>query len=360
LTFETEEEQRKVLNELSVGYWQAHLNNRKTVAKAEFLFREEHVLYVSEPDEPSTIRWEDLNVSFFQWLKLIVASHIITLIGTVMAFFVVRYGKIGLWTVIRVATEISSTDFIAFYSADSHFRSVKVVSYTISVLNSLFPRLAHVLTELEQHTSAGYVRTSLFLKVALFRWLHTAVVTPFTATQADDEHDGIIYKVYCVFLSEIVTTAILQLAWQIFQVISTDTFLRLEPNLKMLKSEGNANPCGSSYIMPDIAKPPIVFVIESGWSKATGLANGKSEEKNNKKAFWWFIHGTRFELHVIWRTSSVDSFEDNSIRCDRYATSISQSWWSSVTHFMLNTTVDSERSVKQRKYLFGNTYRMRI
>jgi hypothetical protein len=28
LTFETEEEQRKVLDELSVGYWQAHLNNR--------------------------------------------------------------------------------------------------------------------------------------------------------------------------------------------------------------------------------------------------------------------------------------------------------------------------------------------
>jgi hypothetical protein len=54
------------------------------------------------------------------------------------------------------------------------------------------------------------------VKVALFRWINTAVVltliTPFTATLADDEHDGIIYKLYCVFWSEIVTTTILQLA----------------------------------------------------------------------------------------------------------------------------------------------------
>lgn len=75
---------------------------------------------------------------------------------------------------------------------------------------------ATALTELEQHPSAGYVQTSLFLKIAVFRWVNTAfvltMITPFTATLADDEHDGIIYKVYLLFWSEIVTTTILQLA----------------------------------------------------------------------------------------------------------------------------------------------------
>lgn len=95
LTFETEDDQRRVLQELSVGFWQAHLNDRKALATPEHLFRNEHVLYVSEPDEPSTIRWEDLNVSLLQWSKRIVASHIITVIGIVIALFIVRYGTKG-------------------------------------------------------------------------------------------------------------------------------------------------------------------------------------------------------------------------------------------------------------------------
>lgn len=38
------------------------------------------------------------------------------------------------------------------------------------------------------------------------------MITPFTATLEDNERDGIIYKVYCLFWSEIVTTTLLQLA----------------------------------------------------------------------------------------------------------------------------------------------------
>eukprot|EP00980_Cylindrotheca_fusiformis_P028437 scaffold22599_cov139-Cylindrotheca_fusiformis.AAC.28 len=102
------------------------------------------------------------------------------------------------------------------FLADRQFSSAKVVSYTISALNSLFPMLANALTGVEQHASEGYVQTSLFFKVALFRWVNTAfvltMITPFTATLADDEHDGIIYKVFLLFWSEIVVTTILQLA----------------------------------------------------------------------------------------------------------------------------------------------------
>ena len=53
-------------------------------------------------------------------------------------------------------------------------------------------------------------------KIAVFHWVNTSVVltmiTPFTDTLQDDQHDGVIYKVYYLFWSEIVTTTLIQLA----------------------------------------------------------------------------------------------------------------------------------------------------
>ncbi|CAJ1969146.1 unnamed protein product [Cylindrotheca closterium] len=189
VTFETEEDQRRVLSELSVGFWQSQINDRKAVPK-EYLFDGERVLYVSEPDEPSAIRWQDLNVSYLKVVKLMIFSHMLSLISIVAVFFFIRY-------------------------VDSHFSSVKVVSYTISIINSLFPYVAEALTGIEQYPAAGAVETSLFFKIAMFTSINTAIVltmiTPFTAT-LDDNQDGIIYKVSYLFWSEIVTTTLLQLA----------------------------------------------------------------------------------------------------------------------------------------------------
>lgn len=99
---------------------------------------------------------------------------------------------------------------------DSHYSSVQVVSYTISIINSLFPYVADTLTGLEQYSAAGAVETSLFFKIAVFTSINTVIVltmiTPFTATLEGDDRDGIIYKVYYLFWSEIVVTTLLQLA----------------------------------------------------------------------------------------------------------------------------------------------------
>lgn len=91
VTFETEEDQRRVLGELSVGFWQSQTNDRKAVPK-EYLFEGEHVLYVSEPEEPNALRWEDLNVSYLQSFKLMVFSHTLTLILIVSVFGFIHYG----------------------------------------------------------------------------------------------------------------------------------------------------------------------------------------------------------------------------------------------------------------------------
>ena len=84
LTFETEEDQRRVLSALSVGSFQASSNNKKGVPPShgvpkEHLFRGIYVLEVNEPDEPSTIRWADLNARSWQRKKQIFYTSLATL-----------------------------------------------------------------------------------------------------------------------------------------------------------------------------------------------------------------------------------------------------------------------------------------
>merc|ERR1719491_2322830 len=62
VTFETEEGQRNTLKALSVGQIQV-IYNRQGSLPSEYLFRGKHVLEVTEPDDPSGIRWEDLNTN---------------------------------------------------------------------------------------------------------------------------------------------------------------------------------------------------------------------------------------------------------------------------------------------------------
>ena len=62
VTFETEEDQRKVLTKLSLGVLPM-LRQRKESLPSECLFRGEKVLKVSEPAEPSSIRWQNLDES---------------------------------------------------------------------------------------------------------------------------------------------------------------------------------------------------------------------------------------------------------------------------------------------------------
>lgn len=55
---------------------------------------------------------------------------------------------------------------------------------------------------------------SLYWKIALFRWVNTAIVftviTPFTHTLALE--DGLIPQIYSIFFAEIVTTNVIQMA----------------------------------------------------------------------------------------------------------------------------------------------------
>jgi hypothetical protein len=87
LTFETEEGQRGVLEKLSVGYTKAKNNDASALSDRKYLFRGEFVLDVCEPEEPSTIRWQDLNAG----LHKIVKQQVYTTFWTIVALVVVTY-----------------------------------------------------------------------------------------------------------------------------------------------------------------------------------------------------------------------------------------------------------------------------
>ncbi|KAL3940561.1 MAG: hypothetical protein SGBAC_004917 [Bacillariaceae sp.] len=187
VTFETEAAQRDVLEKMSVGIVQAGKNVKTAVADPKYLFRGEHVLFISEPEEPSTIRWQDLNVTTLQRIKSIIGTGLVTFSGIIVVF-------------------------IAVSAADNY--SFVAGAYTITLFNVAFPLLAKALTNSEPHPSESDFQTSLYFKISFFRWVNTAIVitivTPFTDTLLGD--GGLITKVYQQFFSEIVVSTALQLA----------------------------------------------------------------------------------------------------------------------------------------------------
>ena len=86
-------------------------------------------------------------------------------------------------------------------------------AFAIAAFNSVFPIFAKMLTSTEAHAGEGEKQTSLYFKIALFRWMNTSVVisivTPFTDSLSID---GLIPQVYALFFAEIVTVSALQLA----------------------------------------------------------------------------------------------------------------------------------------------------
>jgi len=184
VTFETEKEQRTVLEALSVGSYHVRRQNKEKVQK-EHLFRKKIMLNVEEPDEPNTIRWADLNLKLKDILKTLATTTAFSFVIIVLIALLIK--------------EIN--DWNAAYAA-----------IAIALFNSGFPEIAKLLTKFESHASESGVQTSLYFKIATFRWITTAIivsiVTPFTNTL---DEDGLINSVFLILVAEIATTNVIQL-----------------------------------------------------------------------------------------------------------------------------------------------------
>lgn len=142
LTLETEAAQRKILQALSVGSIDVR-RQKTTKVKKKYRFRKQYVLEVAEPEEPNTVRWQDLNEKFKDRMK----QQGLTMLCTIIAIFL-----------------------IAFLVYFVNGLSLQFAAYAIAVFNSIFPMFAKMLTDFEAHSSEGSKQRSLYVKIALFRW----------------------------------------------------------------------------------------------------------------------------------------------------------------------------------------------
>jgi len=186
VTFETESYKRIVMSKLSVGLKYIRNNDISILEDPKYAFRDT-VLLVQEAPEPNSVRWQDLNADRSSKTK----EHLLT---TALSFASIYYCAL----IVRWANGLFPGIGAAF---------------TISGLNLGYPQLAKFITDFESHSNESKVQTSLYLKIAVFRWVNTSiiitVITPFTNTLSPEI--GLISQVSAIFFAEIVTTNVIQL-----------------------------------------------------------------------------------------------------------------------------------------------------
>lgn len=191
VTFETEKSQREVLKWLSVGSIAAHCNSTSQVADPRHLFRGRHVLEVIEPEEPSAIRWQEMNTS-----RILIGSYL--LFTTALCLLLIAIAFIIIMLLYPV------TPFLA--------------PLVTTCFTSIFPMFAKWLMNMERHRSESSKEKWLFIKIAGFNILITAVlisvVNPFTASldQKEESIPGLISGVHALFIAQLGFTPAFQLA----------------------------------------------------------------------------------------------------------------------------------------------------
>ena len=173
VTFDAEEAQRNALQALSASKIAIAMNDTTDVS-SEHLFRGSRVLHVEEAREPSVIRWQDLNETFGVRMAQRMFTAVVTLCLILAGFVAVKR---------------------AFHI------NLQSAAFLIAILNIAVPNLIKIVNRLESHTAEASYEASLFAKIALFRFVNTALVTtlikPFTATISSDKA-ALIPAVYAV------------------------------------------------------------------------------------------------------------------------------------------------------------------
>ena len=182
ITFETETAQRKVLTNLDVG---------KLSKQSSYKFRDSHILRLEEPEEPSTIRWQEQGTSEATLYRQVTVSTITSIIAICVALVVIQ---------------ISYSIF------------VPLGGIVTAVATTLYPTVACYLTKRESHATESEVQKWQYIKIALFNVAITSlflqIATPFDATLEKPEGSipGLITNVHVLFFSQLLITPGLQIA----------------------------------------------------------------------------------------------------------------------------------------------------
>lgn len=102
-----------------------------------------------------------------------------------------------------------------FLIAYSRYRyGATVAALIISILNSGVPYICKGITYFESHTQESTKSTSRYIKITIFLFVNTAIVTsvitPFTDSLSDDA-GGITHSIYAIFVFELIRGPLMQL-----------------------------------------------------------------------------------------------------------------------------------------------------
>ena len=191
VTFETERGQRTALEALNFSLLEV-LTNQAITADSSAIFRDT-VLNCREAAEPDAIRWLDLNCTTFEICSRQLFTFGLTCILVGLSGYILFLARIG-------------TSTISF-------------SVILSTTNVLIPIIVRILVSYEKHRREGSVLASLYIKITLFRWMNTVIVTwlitPFLVTLGANSK-GLISTINTLMLSEMLLSPLLR----IFDVMS--------------------------------------------------------------------------------------------------------------------------------------------
>jgi hypothetical protein len=152
VTFAKETSKNRILDQFAIGDWAIRRNDvahANKTGKGKLCFEGKVLLKCRHPDEPLTIRWKDLNSRGDVRLIQMIVTNIIAAAGMLVTAQLIRF---------------------------SYEKSAVTGPISISISNLVFPEFAKWLTDFESHFSEGDKQTSLYFKIALFRWINTAIL----------------------------------------------------------------------------------------------------------------------------------------------------------------------------------------
>jgi len=178
VTFETEEGQRAALTALATGKIDQYMNNTSNHAPGT-LFKD-RILRVELPPEPNSVRYLDLSARASKKLFVRIVNFVLTICIVGVCGFAVQKARqnVGTW-----------------FSGP-----------LVSIFNSIIPLIIKILMIFEPHSSEGSYQASLYLKITLFRWINTAIltkiITPFTSTVSPVKTD-VLAQINAIMWSEL-------------------------------------------------------------------------------------------------------------------------------------------------------------
>ena len=180
ITFEKERHKRIVLEKMALNRKHVRKQNSSGLPSKKFIFRKK-VLLIREADEPSAVRWADLNTNLeFRRMTTIVSS-LATILFLYLAVavvgswselttwgssYLVRAKPITIWAVRKLQN--SATDRLVPLAWQYSLFGKK-----ISAFNVIYPQIAIIMVNHEGHHSEGDRQRSLYFKITVFLVVRT-------------------------------------------------------------------------------------------------------------------------------------------------------------------------------------------